>query len=46
MVAVGPPRLATPSSSKNTDAYFKTLKNYNSFAKANSSRKKSIICWC
>ena len=42
MVAVGPPRLATPSSSKNTDAYFKTLKNYNSFAKANSSRKKVL----
>ena len=42
MVVVGAPSEATPSTSKNTDAYFKTLKNYNAFAKANSSRKKVL----
>ncbi|MDA9752481.1 PilC/PilY family type IV pilus protein [Candidatus Pelagibacter sp.] len=42
MVVVGAPSEAPPSTSKNTDAYFKTLKNYNAFAKANSSRKKVL----
>lgn len=42
MVVVGAPSQAPSSLSKNTNAYFKTLKNYNAFAKANSNRKKVL----